>query len=188
MYIDLSDMDTFNSLPIDDSVLCDRVVEYLQKYHLIKGDATNCSTLARFLFDGKFVECSSGNEYFSFEESFVFYSNQEINTGDTICFLFHRRIVNDHEDIITRLYLEMKDSLAKHLFCGGGSVLVSSSDIRTAFKNSQYDEFHLVVCLDGEKKMFIHQDGIDGTCSIFTLKDVSGFSKIPATILLRRKK
>ena len=190
-------------LPIDfstNSIVVSRLISrYLEKYHGKRN--TNCSTLARYLFDGHFVECSFWNSYFVFNGEFEFYSNQEVKPGDVLCFLYNSKFSKSGDDELMECYRRIHFGNAVSVLANSNdSSVVSSSRIREVYDGAlyHYNDFYFAFCTETKdgNYVFVYQSSLlysDGSgegkgdieYSLINLKDLFSF---PGVVLYKKGK
>ncbi|MCF7843511.1 hypothetical protein K9M47_01290 [Candidatus Gracilibacteria bacterium] len=143
---------------VEDDIISTRAEEYLTKY--FERRVTNCSTLARFLFDGNFVECSKQNGYFTFEDNFTIYTGQELHIGDVVLFMFNKLMASGGDNELLQHFIALTRNLILPI---GGSNELSSEQIRGAYKGADhFTDFHLMTHVGGTglKTAFLNQTSI----------------------------
>lgn len=182
---------------VEDMVISARAEEYLIKH--FGRCVTNCSTLARYLFDGNFVECSEANGYFTFDSNFTIYTGQELYIGDIIMFMFNKSMAKSNDGTLLQYFI----SLVKNAMIPiNGYGELSSEQIREGYaRTSHFTDFHLMTHVGGigTSTAFLNQTSINKPNSIgehgdwnqgrivICLEDPVNFLKYPVVPLLLRR-
>lgn len=183
---------------VEDDLISRRVEEYLIKY--FERCVTNCSTLARFLFDGNFIECSRTNGYFTFDDSFTIYIGQELYVGDVVLFMFNKLMARSDNDELLQHFITLTRNIT---IPTEGSNELSSEQIREVYKKaSHFTDFHLMTHIGGigSKTAFLNQTSIHRPGNtrkragwsqgriVICFEEPTHFLKYPVVPLLLRRK
>ena len=190
---------------IKDEILASRIIEYLQMYHGKK--KTNCSTLAKFLYGGKFVECSVENDKhnFMFDEHMMYYSGQKISSGDVLCFFYYKHVAQSRKIGFRKHYRKMRRKIFTESIPVMSKKSPASKEVHSyervmaAYRSGMYNDYHFMICIGHYKgkEVFIQQVGCydpkadkPRVARVVVTFGVSNlyFENVPSLTLIKRNK
>ena len=146
---------------VQDKIISTRLKSYINGYY--GRYITNCSTLARFLFDSNFAECSKSNGHFTFDRDFTIYTGQEIVIGNVMLFMFNKLMAKSGSSDLTKHFMLLTRNM---LFPEDNNGRLSSDQMQAVYKrnyhNYHFDDFHLMTCIGvrDDETAFISQTGM----------------------------
>lgn len=141
---------------ITDRLIASRLLSYLQKHY--GTNKTNCSTLARFLHNGRFEECDPKKRGMMFDEWLTPYAGEEIAVGDVVCLLHYRPSSN-------RLPIKgmetVRDWMTEDVRSRLGNVAISPVLLREVLRLGLHRDYHFLTCVAKKRGLpvFIEQYG-----------------------------
>lgn len=185
---------------IKDATLASRLLAYLENYYGEK--RTNCSTLARYLYNGTFEECDLGRRGMMFNEHLTPYADQKICVGDVVCVLFYRKDRSTKSRLapeIRQHYLNVRSSQELLVRNKLRSESLSPELMRKVCSAGFAGDYHFFTCI-GEcqgEKIYVGQSGLHmpgktelyKTPILFSIgtKRPASEAKIFFTLIKRRK-
>ena len=140
---------------IENQVLLRRTFEYVTTYR--ERGRTNCSTFARFLFDGQFIESTTDNNHLSLDGELELYCGQELVDGDILCYLHNRKITLVGELFAFEELDKPRD--VRNLFNMNDSNIITCDSIRKYYgkEDNFFTDFHFDIHLkrNGGKRVLV---------------------------------
>ncbi len=198
MYQNIHDTEIRGSVHITDSVISERIIEYISNY--FGKSITNCSTLARFLYSGDYTECSFERHSFMFNERMVPYNDQKIEVGDVLCVLYNRtdRLPKSRFSPFRKHYrkaLLSKDVLIKNDYV---KRVLSQENISEIYESGLVKDYHFLTCIAnyGGHKIFAQQmgfhnpfkDDIEESPIVFSFGAIGYVDLVPLVTYIRKRR